>query len=158
LPQEPFTSPRRAALSLSSGEGDYGSAIERVVRQARLTKGSQTRSDNAPHNAPGLRKNRVLSLTVGRNRQGSRAMEKIIEYKVTGGGNPKHLAEAVNQLIGDGFEPFGNVFQTGGGVFAANGKEGAGHKRRLSFNTACELGFRCTLDEWQRLMGAVARR
>jgi hypothetical protein len=38
-------------------------------------------------------------------------MEKIIEYKVTGGGNPNHLAEAVNQLIDDGFEPFGNVFQ-----------------------------------------------
>jgi hypothetical protein len=29
---------------------------------------------------------------------------------------------------------------------------------RLSFNTACELGFRGSLDEWQRLMGAVARR
>jgi hypothetical protein len=40
-------------------------------------------------------------------------MDKIIEYKVTGGGNPNHLAEAVNQLIGDGFEPFGNVFQQG---------------------------------------------
>ena len=60
-------------------------------------------------------------------------MEKIIEYKVTGGGNPKHLAEAVNQLIGDGFEPFGNVFQQGGGVFAANGKERAERKPRLSF-------------------------
>jgi hypothetical protein len=40
-------------------------------------------------------------------------MEKIIEYKVVGGGNPQHLAEAVNQLIGEGFEPFGNVFQQG---------------------------------------------
>ena len=40
-------------------------------------------------------------------------MEKIIEYKVTGGGNPQHLAEAVNQSIGEGFEPFGNVFQQG---------------------------------------------
>ena len=29
---------------------------------------------------------------------------------------------------------------------------------RLSFNTACELGFRGTLEEWERLMGAVARR
>jgi hypothetical protein len=29
---------------------------------------------------------------------------------------------------------------------------------RLSFNTACELGFRESLDEWKRLMGAVARR
>jgi len=29
---------------------------------------------------------------------------------------------------------------------------------RLSFNTACELGFRGCLDEWQRLMVAVARR
>jgi hypothetical protein len=29
---------------------------------------------------------------------------------------------------------------------------------RLSFNTACELGFRGNLDEWQRPMGAVARR
>jgi len=29
---------------------------------------------------------------------------------------------------------------------------------RLSFDTACELGFRGSLDEWTRLMGAVARR
>jgi hypothetical protein len=29
---------------------------------------------------------------------------------------------------------------------------------RLSFNTACEPGFRGSLDECQRLMGAVARR
>jgi hypothetical protein len=29
---------------------------------------------------------------------------------------------------------------------------------RVSFNTACELGFRGSLDEWERLMGAVARR
>ena len=29
---------------------------------------------------------------------------------------------------------------------------------RLSFNTACELGFRGSLDEWERLMGAVVRR
>jgi hypothetical protein len=29
---------------------------------------------------------------------------------------------------------------------------------RLSFNTACELGFYGSLDEWERLMGAVARR
>ena len=29
---------------------------------------------------------------------------------------------------------------------------------RLSFNTACELGFRGSLDEWERLMGAVATR
>ena len=28
----------------------------------------------------------------------------------------------------------------------------------LSFNTACELGFRGSLDEWDRLMGAVAKR
>jgi hypothetical protein len=38
-----------------------------------------------------------------------------------------------------------------------------GGKRRemnahLSFNTACELGFRGSLDEWERLMGAVAKR
>src|SRR2546430_16150545 len=26
---------------------------------------------------------------------------------------------------------------------------------RLSFNTACELGFRGSLDEWERLLGAV---
>ena len=26
---------------------------------------------------------------------------------------------------------------------------------RLSFDTACELGFRGSLDEWNRLMGAV---
>jgi hypothetical protein len=29
---------------------------------------------------------------------------------------------------------------------------------RLSFNTACELGFGGSLDEWERLMGAVMRR
>jgi hypothetical protein len=29
---------------------------------------------------------------------------------------------------------------------------------RVSFNTACQLGFRGSLDEWERLMGAVARR
>jgi hypothetical protein len=29
---------------------------------------------------------------------------------------------------------------------------------RLSFDTACELGFRGRLDEWERLIGAVARR
>ena len=29
---------------------------------------------------------------------------------------------------------------------------------RLSFNTACELGFRGSLDEWLRLIGAVARQ
>jgi hypothetical protein len=29
---------------------------------------------------------------------------------------------------------------------------------RLSFDTACGLGFRGSLDEWERLMGAVARR
>jgi septal ring factor EnvC (AmiA/AmiB activator) len=29
---------------------------------------------------------------------------------------------------------------------------------RLSFNTACELGFRGSLDEWKSLMGAVASR
>jgi hypothetical protein len=38
-----------------------------------------------------------------------------------------------------------------------------GGKRRamsahLSWQTACELGFRGNLDEWERLMGAVARR
>ena len=38
-------------------------------------------------------------------------MDKIIEYKLTGGGKPDDLAEAVNQLIGEGFEPFGNVIQ-----------------------------------------------
>lgn len=29
---------------------------------------------------------------------------------------------------------------------------------QLSFNTACQLGFCGSLDEWKRLMGAVARR
>jgi hypothetical protein len=29
---------------------------------------------------------------------------------------------------------------------------------RLSFDSACELGFRGSLDEWEGLMGAVARR
>ena len=29
---------------------------------------------------------------------------------------------------------------------------------RLSFNTACELGFRGTLGEWERLMGATSKR
>jgi hypothetical protein len=39
-----------------------------------------------------------------------------------------------------------------------NAKDTNGGKRReinarLSFNTACELGFRGSLDEWERLMG-----
>ena len=29
---------------------------------------------------------------------------------------------------------------------------------RLSYNTACEFGFRGSLDEWERPMGAAARR
>ena len=39
-------------------------------------------------------------------------------------------------------------------------KSGKRHEvnARVSFNTACELGFRGSLDEWARLMGAVARR
>jgi hypothetical protein len=44
-----------------------------------------------------------------------------------------------------------------------NANDTKGGKRReinarLSFNTAYELGFRGSLDEWERLMGAVARR
>ena len=39
-----------------------------------------------------------------------------------------------------------------------SGKRGETHAR-LSFDTACELGFRGNLDEWERLIiGAVARR
>ena len=33
-----------------------------------------------------------------------------------------------------------------------------GMSAQLSWQTACELGFRGNLDEWERLMGAVARR
>ena len=33
-----------------------------------------------------------------------------------------------------------------------------GMNARLSFDTACELGFRGSLDEWERLMGAAAKR
>jgi hypothetical protein len=29
---------------------------------------------------------------------------------------------------------------------------------RLSFHAACELGFRGSLGEWERLMGAVSKR
>jgi hypothetical protein len=44
-----------------------------------------------------------------------------------------------------------------------NANDTKGGKRRemnarLSFNTACDLGFRGSLDEWERLMGAVPRR
>jgi hypothetical protein len=44
-----------------------------------------------------------------------------------------------------------------------NANDTKGGKRRevnarLSFSTACELGFRGSLDEWERLMGAMARR
>ena len=38
-----------------------------------------------------------------------------------------------------------------------NGKRHA-MSAHLSWQTACELGFRGDLDEWERLMGAVARR
>ena len=44
-----------------------------------------------------------------------------------------------------------------------NAKDTKGGKRRemnarLCFNTACELGFRGSLGEWERLMGAAAKR
>jgi hypothetical protein len=44
-----------------------------------------------------------------------------------------------------------------------NANDTKGGKRReinarLSFNTTCELGFRGSLDEWERLMGAVPGR
>jgi hypothetical protein len=44
-----------------------------------------------------------------------------------------------------------------------NANDTKGGKRReinaqLSFNTARELGFRGSLDEWERLMSAVVRR
>jgi hypothetical protein len=42
----------------------------------------------------------------------------------------------------------------------ANDTKSGTHRKtnaQLSFNTACELGFRGSLDEWKRLMGAVAR-
>src|SRR5205814_10081879 len=44
-----------------------------------------------------------------------------------------------------------------------NANDTKGGKRReinarLSFKTACALGFRGSLDEWERLMGAVAKR
>jgi hypothetical protein len=45
--------------------------------------------------------------------------------------------------------------------FHARAREGSIVSRSLlrsDFNTACELGFRGSLDEWNRLMGAVARR
>jgi len=43
-----------------------------------------------------------------------------------------------------------------------NANDTKGGKRRemnarLTFNTACELGFRESLDEWERLMGAAKR-
>ena len=39
------------------------------------------------------------------------------------------------------------------------GKSGKKHEReaRLSWETACELGFRGNLSEWQRLLGATAK-
>jgi hypothetical protein len=43
----------------------------------------------------------------------------------------------------------------------AHDTKGGRHREmnaRLSFDTACELGFRGSLDEWERLMGAVAPR
>ena len=43
----------------------------------------------------------------------------------------------------------------------ANDTKSGKHRKtnaQLSFNTACELGFRGSLDEWERLMGAVTRR
>ena len=33
-----------------------------------------------------------------------------------------------------------------------------GVSAQLSWQTACELGFRGNLDEWERLMGAAAKR
>ena len=44
-----------------------------------------------------------------------------------------------------------------------NAKDTKGGKRReinarLSFETACELGFRGSLGEWERLVGATTKR
>ena len=44
-----------------------------------------------------------------------------------------------------------------------NASDTKGGKRRemnarLSFDAGCELGFRGSLDEWERLMGAIAHR
>ena len=38
------------------------------------------------------------------------------------------------------------------------GGKGSETNAQLSFHTACELGFRGSLEEWKRLMGAVAGR
>ncbi|HZJ37842.1 MAG TPA: hypothetical protein VFD18_01625 [Chthoniobacterales bacterium] len=42
----------------------------------------------------------------------------------------------------------------------ARSKGGKRHERaaRMSWQTACELGFRGTLGEWERLLGAQAQR
>jgi hypothetical protein len=50
------------------------------------------------------------------------------------------------------------IKKPGGGVDWTFRIESGKRFARLSFNTACELGFRGSLDEWNRLVGAVARR
>jgi hypothetical protein len=45
---------------------------------------------------------------------------------------------------------YGNVNDTKGG-------KRCGMSAQLSWQTACELGFRGNLDEWERLMGAATK-
>ena len=73
-----------------------------------------------------------------------------------------HEVEAVLQTMRDEHDPLAShIFISRRQYRNVNDTKGGKRRQvnaRLSFNTACELGFRGSLDEWERLMGAVARR
>jgi hypothetical protein len=92
------------------------------------------------------------------NRMRSRQLHDALE-KLT---NAIREVEAVVETIRSDHDPLASHIFISRRHYR-NAKDTKGGKRReinarLSFNTACELGFRGSLDEWERLMGAVARR
>ena len=89
-----------------------------------------------------------------RSRQLHEALEKLIKAI--------HEVEAVVETMRAEHDPLAShIFISRRQYRNVNDTKGGKRRQvnaRLSFNTACELGFRGSLDEWERLMGAVARR
>jgi hypothetical protein len=80
----------------------------------------------------------------------------------------KNLSEAIRQTeaVLEGMraehDPLAVHIFTSRRHYRARGDTKSGKRRevtaRLSWQTACELGFRGTLGEWERLMGATPKR
>ncbi len=92
------------------------------------------------------------------NRMRSRQLQDALE-KLT---KAIREVEAVVEIMRGEHDPLAShIFISRRQYRNANDTKGGKRREmnaRLSFNTACELGFRGSLDEWERLMGAVARR